>query len=186
MLLLELVKSVSLLATAAGPDAAAPGRSWMNWITACVVAAGAAGAWLHWPARQATSASYMTGAVERGSLRRTIEGSGTVIGPRKIEVSTPLPGVVRFHNCGIESKVDANQLSGAIEDGVSRATVTRLQVALANVPAVAAKNEMRRVRARIAFDTARAAGAPRNLLLAQRGYEEASNALHRANAQAAR
>ena len=186
MLLLELVKSASYFVASGEARAAALGRPWMNWITAGVIAAGAAGAWLQWPARQGTPVRYVTGAVERGSLSRTIEGSSAMREPAKTPVFAPMRGVVQFHDCEVGSRVVENQLCATIEDGTSRAAVARLQVALANARAVAAKNEMRRARARIALDKARAAGARRNTLLAQRGYEEANKALRWANAQAAR
>ncbi|ARN79905.1 HAD-IC family P-type ATPase [Methylocystis bryophila] len=183
MLLLELVKSASHFVASQEAGAAEPRRPWMNWITAGVILAGAAGAWLQWPAREGTSASYVTGGVERRPVRRTIDAT---IEPRKTQVLSPMPGVVRFHDCEVGSLVVENQLCAAIEDGASRAETARLQAAAAKTRAVAAKQEIRLLGARKALAQARAAKARRRILAAQRRYEEIRRALLQLNTLAVR
>ncbi len=187
MLLLELVKSASYFVASGEAGAAALGRPWMNWITAGVIAAGAAGAWLQWPARQGTPVRYVTGAVERGSLSRAIEGSGAMLESAKTSVFAPMRGVVQFHDCEVGSKVFENQLCATIGAG----PCSRLGRSLAGRARESARRggekPGRVLPARATtLDRARAAGVRRNTLTAQRGYEEASKALRRANALAAR
>ena len=182
MVLLEFVKSASHRVAPKEPGAAALGRPWLNWITAGVIAAAAAGAWLQWPARQGTPTHIVTGAVERGSLSRTIEGSGAAIEGRETQIFAPMPGVVRFHDCEVGSRVVENQLCATIEHRPSRVAAAQLQAALAKTRAVAARNEIRLARARMTLDRARGSSVRRNKLGAERAYERANDALRRVNA----
>ncbi|HEY4738058.1 MAG TPA: cation transporting ATPase C-terminal domain-containing protein, partial [Xanthobacteraceae bacterium] len=185
MLLLELVKSMQHRVATKESGAAAVGRPWMNWITAGVIAAAAAGAWLQWPAKQGAPARFVTGVIERGSRSRTIEGSGASIEGHETKVFSLVAGVVRFHDCEVGSTVAENQLCATIEHGPSRAAVARLRAAVAKTRIIAARDEIRQARARTTLDRARASGVRRNTLIAERAYEMANDALRHVKALAA-
>jgi P-type Ca2+ transporter type 2C len=182
LLLLEFVKSAPRNIAPTGPRSAVLGRSWMGWITASVVAATAVGAWLQWPERQGSPARFMTDAVERTSLSRTITGAGAALERQKTEVFAPVPGAERFNDCEVGSKVAEGQLCATIEQEPYRAAVARLEAALVKMRAEAARDEIREARAQKALDRTRASGVHRKTLIAERAYEKALVALRRVTA----
>jgi P-type Ca2+ transporter type 2C len=173
LVLLELVKSASRALAPKGPRTGAPGRFSMSWGTALVVAAAAAGAWLQWPQGRGSAARFVTGVVERGSLSRMIVGSGAALQPRKMEAFAAAPGMARFDDCEIGSRVAEGQLCGAIGRRSYRAAVARLEASLAKTRAKAARAETRQARAQKALERARAAGFRQKTLLAERAYRSA-------------
>jgi P-type Ca2+ transporter type 2C len=191
LLLLEIVRAASLMLAPTEPPSAAPGRSRMNWITASVVAATAAGAWLQWPERpgaperQEAPERFVTRAVERSSLSRTISGSGAALEPQATHVFAPAPGAVRFDDCEVGSRVAAGQLCAAVEPGPYRAAVARLEASLKKTRAEAARAAIREADARKALERTRAAGVDRATRKAERTHEKAVIASRRVMALAA-
>jgi P-type Ca2+ transporter type 2C len=186
LLALELVKSASLRFAPKEPGVVARGRPWINWITASVVVAAAAGALRQWPEQQESPALFITGAVERGAVSRVIAGSNAAFVQRRAEVFAPVPGVVRFQGCDVGSAVVEGQLCGAVEQGPYRDAVARAQTELGKIRALAAKREVRRSRAQNARDRAHASGDARQTRIAERAYAKALDASQRASALVAR
>lgn len=171
LLVLELVKEAHRRVAPQGPGPITIVGPWKNWITAGVLVAAAAGAWLQWPERQGAPIHYVTGLVERGSISRLIAGSGATLDRARTVILAPVSGAVRFHDCEVGNKVVENQHCATIEQGPYRAAVARAREAVAKARKKTHDSRIQLERMEAALKRARASGDHRKGLAASRAHE---------------
>ena len=131
------------------------------FVTAALVLAVAvlAETWLH--TRAAPAVRYVTADVSRGTVARTVTGSGTVNPVTTVQVGTYVSGVIQELLCDYNTRVTKGQLCATIDPRPYQTVVDQEQANLSTAKAQLVKDQTSLTYARLTYE--------RNLDLQQRG-----------------
>src|SRR5918998_4076363 len=105
----------------------------MAVVLVALVVAGCAGFWF-W-GNQAAAAPYMTGRVERGSLRNTVTATGTLQAVTTVQVGSQASGTLSALYADFNSTVKKGQLLAQLDPSVAQAQVQQARANLAQAQA---------------------------------------------------
>ena len=121
------------------------GRKAMRWFAAAaLLAAGSAG--VYWWVQRPDPSRFVTAAVTRGSIERSVTATGTVNPVTTVQVGTYVSGPIMSINVDFNSPVKAGQLLARIDPRPFAAQVALAQAALAN-----ARAQLRKDQANLAY-----------------------------------
>src|SRR5918993_878657 len=119
-----------------------------------LVLAGGAGFWF-W-GNQASAAPYMTGRVERGSLRNTVTATGTLQAVTTVQVGSQASGTISALLVDFNSAVKKGQIIAQLDPAVSQAQVQQARANLGQAQAGLEQARAGVVQARAGLADARA------------------------------
>jgi HlyD family secretion protein len=156
------------------------GRTRYLVTAALVLAVGAlTETWLH--TRATPAVRYATADVSRGTVARTVTGSGTVNPVTTVQVGTYVSGVIQELLCDYNTRVTKGQLCATIDPRPYQTAVDQAQANLSTAKAQLVKDQTNLTYAKLTYE--------RNLDLQQRGIvpqdtaDSAKNVAEQAQAQ---
>jgi HlyD family secretion protein len=115
LVVLEVAKLAAPSVAKDGRKEARPMRRWAGSATAVVFAVTAAGGWYYWPRPGDAPTSFVTHAIERGTVLRVVTATGVVRPPPKVAILATATGAVQFRDCEIGAKVTKDLLCATID-----------------------------------------------------------------------
>jgi HlyD family secretion protein len=133
--------------------------------------------WLH----RAPAPQYLTGAVTRGTVMRTVTASGTVNPMTTVQVGTYVSGVLQQLLCDFNTRVKAGQLCAKIDPRPYQTIVDQENAALGTARAQLAKDQAALAFAKVIYD--RDVDLLKRRIVSQETVDTASSARDQAVAQ---
>ena len=155
LVVLEVAKLAAPSVAKDGRKEARPMRRWAGSATAVVFAVTAAGGWYYWPRPGDAPTSFVTHAIERGTVRRVVTATGVVRPPPKIAILATATGAVQFRDCEIGAKVTKDLLCATIDHERRSLAVNRERAGLEVAQARLKQCEAKLARAATALARAR-------------------------------
>jgi HlyD family secretion protein len=116
-----------------------------------VLAAAAGGAWL-WRHREGTAPRYVTQAVTRGDIERSITMTGTVDPVTTVQVGSYVSGIVKSLGCDFNTEVKIGQICARIDPEPFRLVVEQDKADLATSEAQLKKDQAALTYAKVSLD----------------------------------
>jgi HlyD family secretion protein len=156
------------------------GRPWLiGGLLALVVIAGIGAAW--WYFSSNGSVRYVTAAVTRGPVMRTITATGTVNPVLTIIVGSYVSGVIQEINCDYNTHVKKGQVCAKIDPRPYQTVVDQAKANLAQAQAQLAKDQANLDYAQLNYD--RNARLAQTSAISKDALDNSKNALDQAQAQ---
>jgi HlyD family secretion protein len=122
-----------------------------RWALALIIAGGAVAAYVRWQHR-AHGSQYVTAAVTRGPVVRTITTTGAVDPVITVEVGAYVSGTIESCSCDYNTKVKAGQLCAKIDPRPYQVVVDQDAANLANARAQLVKDQAGLAYAKISYE----------------------------------
>jgi HlyD family secretion protein len=126
-------------------------RKGLRWAIALIVVVGGGLAYLFWQ-QQPTRAQYVTAAVSRGPVARTINTTGTVNPEVTVEVGTYVSGRIQSVMCDFNTQVKAGQLCAKLDPRPYQVVVDKETANLASARAQLRKHQATLAYAKINYE----------------------------------
>jgi HlyD family secretion protein len=145
-----------------------------------ILAVGAIAGYIFW-SRQATAEEYMTGKIERGTIRNTVAATGTLQAVTTVQVGSQVSGTISALYVDFNSNVKRGQLVAQLDPAIFQAQVASARANLEQSRANLADAQARLIAARSTIDNQRAgvSSANANLAALKAQRDDAQNQLKR-------